>query len=193
LFLQRQVFLLVTLLSIASATAASAQCVDSSEVNGFKVHNVKFKTLFGRIPDELSELLDSHRGESYSAARASQYINEVVKFHDTNPLQHKYEQLIANKLKLSLKAGVTELQCVRKVSAEECRRSFGDTSECVDVTIARYFVEVDALNASPYLLPFPRRAVTALYGALPMPLLALNPRLTWIGTGGLVQPVGLTP
>jgi len=171
---QTRIFALAAVLVLASAPAA-AQCVDSSEVTGFKVHEVRFKTLFGRIPDELQRRLNSHRGESYSAARASHFINEIVKFHDTNPIQQKYERLIANKLKLSLKAGVTELQCLRKVPAEECRRSFGDTPKCVDVVIVRHFVEVDALNPSPYLLLFPRKAALALYGAMPSPLLLLNP------------------
>src|SRR6185369_17967274 len=48
-------------------------------------------------------------------------------------------------------------------------------TQCVDVTIKRYFVDVDALDASPYLLLFPRSGLAALYGAMPRPLLALNP------------------
>jgi hypothetical protein len=176
-FFRNQRSLFVLLMVVVCVSAVHARCVDSSEVNGFKVRNVRFKSLFGRTPDTLRQLLDSHRGEFYSAARASQYINEIVAYHDKDPAQQKLEQLIANKLKLSLKGGVTELHCVEPRSPDECKEALGDSSECVDVTIGRYFVEIDALNSSPYLLLFPKNAMTALYSAFPRPLLALNPAL----------------
>ncbi len=60
-------FLLIVLLVIV----ARSQCVDSSEVNDFKVRSVTLKTLFGAIPNDLGKRLESHRTESYSADRAS--------------------------------------------------------------------------------------------------------------------------
>jgi hypothetical protein len=169
------VYLVLFLVALCWTSTARAQCVDSSQVNNFKVRSVKFKTLFGLIPKELSQLLDSHRGESYSAAKASQYIGEIRNFYATDPAQQKYERLIANKLKLSIKAGRTWLDCVEKIEPAECQKDVSGTTECVDVTIKRYFVDVDALDASPYLLLFPRSGLAALYGAMPRPLLALNP------------------
>ena len=156
-------------------SAARAQCVDSSQVNDFKVRSVKFKTLFGLVPKDLAQQLDSHRGDDYSAQKASDYIGEIRKFYATDPAQQKYERLIANKLKLSIKAGRTWLECVEKIDPAECQKLFPGSIGCVDVTIKRYFVDVDALNASPYLLLFPRSGLAALYGAMPRPLLALNP------------------
>ncbi|HKO98835.1 MAG TPA: hypothetical protein VJU86_17680 [Pyrinomonadaceae bacterium] len=158
---------LITLLPVAWVRG---QCVDSSEVNGFKVRAVKVKTLFGGVPKELRRILDGHRNESYSADRASQYIHEIRAFYSSDPAQAKYERLIANKLKLSIKAGRTGLDCVEKVTSDNC-------VNCVDVTIKRYFIDIDALDSSPYLLLFPRTALAAFYGAMPKPLLALNPGL----------------
>ncbi|HEX6715696.1 MAG TPA: hypothetical protein VF088_01220 [Pyrinomonadaceae bacterium] len=167
--------LLLFFTALSWARPAQAQCVDSSQVNDFKVRNVKFKTLFGLIPKDLATRLDSHRGDSYSANKASEYINEIRQFYSTDPAQQKYEQLIANKLKLSIKAGRTSLECVEPVNPGECQAALPGTTQCVDVTIKRYFVDVDALDASPYLLLFPRSGLAALYGAMPRPLLALNP------------------
>jgi hypothetical protein len=165
------------LLAQAYASAARAQCVDSSEVNGFRVRAVKFRSLFGRTPKRLRQTLDAHRGEPYSAARAKQYIDEIVAYRSNDPAQQKYERLIANKLKLSVKGGLTELECVERVEPAQCQKAFPGSAECVDVTIRRYFVEIDALNSSPFLLLFPRSALAALYDAIPRPLLALNPGL----------------
>lgn len=167
--------LLALIFIVAPLVSARAQCVDSSEVIDFKVRSIKVKALFGRIPKELRGLLDSHRNDAYSADRALQYINEIRRFYATDPAQEKYERLIANKLKLSVKAGRTWLECVEKVSPHECQIALPGTSECVDVTIKRYFLDVDALDSSPYLLLFPRSALAAFYGAIPRPLLALNP------------------
>ena len=159
------------------SSTARAQCVDSSQVNNFKVRSVKFKTLFGLIPKELAQQLESHRGDDYSAQKASDYIGEIRRFYATDPAQQKYERLIANKLKLSIKAGRTWLECVEPIDPAECQKLFPGSPGCVDVTIKRYFVDVDALNASPYLLLFPRSGLATLYGAMPRPLLALNPDL----------------
>ena len=167
--------LLLFFTALSWTRPAQAQCVDSSQVNDFKVRNVKFKTLFGLIPKDLATRLNSHRGDSYSAYKASEYINEIRQFYSTDPAQQKYEQLIANKLKFSIKAGRTSLECVEPVNPGECQAALPGTTQCVDVTIKRYFVDVDALNASPYLLLFPRSGLAALYGAMPRPLLALNP------------------
>lgn len=161
---------LLAFITLLSFQWARGQCVDSSEVNGFKVRSVKVKTLFGVVPKELRRILDGHRNESYSADRASRYIHEIRTFYASDPAQAKYERLIANKLKLSIKAGRTGLDCVEKVSSHDCVK-------CVDVTIKRYFIDIDAIDSSPYLLLFPRSALAAFYGAMPRPLLALNPGL----------------
>ena len=171
----RRAPLLVLIVLAVPLVSVRAQCVDSSEVIDFKVRSIKVKALFGSIPTELRKLLDSHRNEAYSSDRASQYINEIRKFYATDPAQEKYERLIANKLKLSVKAGRTWLECVEKISPHECRATMSGTTECVDVTIKRYFLDVDALDSSPYLLLFPRSALAAFYGAMPRALLALNP------------------
>lgn len=171
------VYLLLFLAVSCWTSTARAQCVDSSQVNNFKVRSVKFKTLFGLKPKALEELLDSHRGDDYSAQKASDYIGEIRRFYATDPAQEKYERLIANKLKLSVKAGRTWLECVEIIDPAECQKLFPGSPGCVDVTIKRYFVDVDALNASPYLLLFPRSGLATLYGAMPRPLLALNPDL----------------
>ena len=160
---------------LGAAASIRAQCVDSSQVNNFKVRNVKLKALFGLIPKDLATRLANHRGDSYSADKASQYMNEVRQFYATDPAQQKYEQLIANKLKLSVNAGRTWLECVEPTDPSQCQTAFPGSTQCVDVTIKRYFVDVDALDASPYLLLFPRSGLAALYGAMPRPLLALNP------------------
>src|SRR5919106_409878 len=100
---------------------ARAQCVDSSQVNNFKVRSVKFKTLFGLIPKDLAQQLENHRGDDYSAQKASDYIGEIRTFYATDPAQQKYERLIANKLKLSIKAGRTWLECVEIIDPAECQ------------------------------------------------------------------------
>jgi len=169
------VYLLLFFTALCCTSIVSAQCVDSSQVNNFKVRSVKFKTLFGLIPKDLASLLNSHRGDSYSANKASQYIGEIRNFYATDPAQEKYERLIANKLKFSVKAGRTGLDCVEVIDPAECQKDLPGNAQCVDVTIKRYFVDVDALDASPYLLLFPRSALAVLYGAIPRPLLALNP------------------
>jgi hypothetical protein len=173
----RRASLLMLIIASVSVTTASAQCVDSSAVNNYKVRSVHVETLFGRVPRQLRETLNKHRGEPYSAAQASVYIREIRVFYASDPAQEKYERLIANKLKLSVKAGRTSLKCVDKLKPEECQTAFPGTSECVDVTLRRYFVEVDALDISPYIIPLPRSALVTLYGAIPRPLLALNPGL----------------
>ena len=174
LLLSASLFLLV--IGLVSVAVAS-QCVDSSEVTGFKVRSVKFKTLFGAVPSELRKQLDGHVSEAYSSDRASAYLREIQQFYSTDPLQAKYEQLIANKLRLSVKAGKTWLDCVEKIDPLECQKSLPGTAQCVDVTIRRYFVDIDALDSSPYFLLFPRSALAVLYGAIPRSLLALNPSL----------------
>jgi hypothetical protein len=171
----RRASLLILIVASVSATTARAQCVDSSAVNDYKVRSVHVKTLFGRVPKELRETLDSHRGEPYSSDRASAYIHEIKKFYASDPAQEKYERLIANKLRLSVKAGRTSLECVDKLKPEECQVAFPGRTECVDVTLRRYFVDVDVLDVSPYIVPLPRSALVALYGAMPRPLMALNP------------------
>ena len=174
--LANRVTLLVFLILICGPPVIVAQCVDSSVVTNFTVRSVKFRSLFGRVPEKLRTQLEAHKGETYSAGQASNYIREIDQFLDNDPIQQKYETLVANKLKFSLKGVYTELACVRPLSVSECQQSFGRAvTECVDVSIRRYSVEVDGLNSSPYLLLFPRSALTALYGALPRPLLALNP------------------
>jgi len=104
---------------LCAAASIRAQCVDSSQVNNFKVRNVKLKTLFGLIPKDLATRLANHRGDSYSADKASQYMNEVRQYYATDPAQQKYEQLIANKLKLSVKAGRTWLECVEPIDPSQ--------------------------------------------------------------------------
>jgi hypothetical protein len=164
----RAVVYLLLFLAVACWTGtARAQCVDSSVVTGLKVRSVKLKALFGLVPKALAEKLDAHRGDSYSADKASEYMKEIRVFFESDPAQAKYEELIANKLKVSVKAGQTWLSCVKKVDDNECQ-------QCVDVTLKRYFVDVDALNASPYLMLLPR-GLAAYYGAMPKALLALNP------------------
>ena len=171
----RATSLLVLIVALGWNQAVQGQCVDGSEVNDFKVRSVKFKTLFGAIPKDLRRLLDSHRNETYTSERASQYLSEITNFYSTDPAQEKYERLIANKLKLSVKAGKTWLDCLEKVEATECQRDLAGSTQCVDITIKRYFVDIDALDSSPYFLLFPRSGLAALYGAIPRPLLALNP------------------
>lgn len=168
------VYLLLFLTVACWTSTARAQCVDSSEVNGFKVRSINLKALFGLVPKNLAAQLDAHRGDSYSANKASEYMEEIRVFFASDPAQAKYEELIANKLKVSVKAGQTWLSCVKKVDANECRQAFPESSECIDVTLKRYFVDVDALNASPYLMLLPR-GFAAYYGAMPKALLALNP------------------
>lgn len=175
--LVRGAWFLLFLIAPVRASAVRAQCVDSSQVIDFKVRAVKFRSLFGSTPKRLRQILDAHRGEPYSADRASAYINEIVNYLSSDPAQQKYERLIANKLKLSVRGGKTELECVRVVSPAECARAFPGSTQCVDVSLRRYFVEIDVLNSSPYLLPFPRSTLAALYDAIPRPLLALNPSL----------------
>jgi hypothetical protein len=167
------VYLLLFLTIAWWTSTARAQCVDSSEVTGFKVRSVKLKALFGLVPKDLAASLEGHRGDTYSADKASEYIHEIRRFFASDPAQQKYEELIANKLKVSVKAGQTWLSCVKKVEANECQQATGNP-QCVDVTLKRYFVDVDALNASPYLLLLPR-GLAAYYGAMPRALLALNP------------------
>ena len=189
--LVRRGWFLVFLCAPIWGTSTFAQCVDSSEVNNFKVRRVHFRSLFGRVPKELRLQLDSHRGESYSANRASAYINEIVNFRSNDPTQQKYEQLIANKLKLSIKGGQTLLECVKKVEPSECQKAFPGNTQCVDVTLKRYFVEIDGLDSSPYALLFPRQALAVLYGAMPRTLLGLNPRLDFIGEKGFGPSIGI--
>ena len=167
------VYLLLFFAASCLTGTAQAQCVDSSQVNNFKVRSVKYKTLFGLKPKALEELLNRHRGDDYSAQKASDYIAEIRRFYSTDPAQEKYERLIANKLKLSVKAGRTWLECVEIIDRAECEKLFPGSPGCVDVTIKRYFVDIDALNASPYLLLFPRSGLAALYGAMPRPLTCL--------------------
>ena len=189
--LARRGWFLVFLCAPIWATSTIAQCVDSSEVNNFKVRRVNFRSLFGRVPKELRRQLDGHRGESYSANRASAYINEIVNFRSNDPTQQKYERLIANKLKLSIKGGQTLLECVEKVEPAECQKAFSGNTQCVDVSLKRYFVEVDGLDSSPYILLFPRQALAVLYGAMPRTLLALNPRLDFSQEKGFGPSIGI--
>jgi hypothetical protein len=168
------VYLLLFLAVVCWTSSARAQCVDSSEVNGFTVRSVNLKALFGLVPKNLAAALDAHRGDSYSADKASEYMEEIRVFFASDPAQAKYEELIANKLKVSVKAGQTWLSCVKKVEPTECRKAFPENTQCVDVTLKRYFVDVDALNASPYLMLLPR-GFAAYYGAMPKALMALNP------------------
>ena len=173
---QRSLFL-VSLLASLSSLSIRAQCVDSSEVNNFRVRSVTFRTLFGRTPKALQSKLDGHKGDAYSAFKASEYIREINEFLQNDPVQQKYEKLVANKLRFSVKGVYTELDCVKKLPPADCEKTFPGISECVDVRIRRYAVEVDALNSSPYVLLLPRSALTALYGAFPKPLLLLNPEI----------------
>jgi hypothetical protein len=168
----------ILLIALAWATPTQAQCVDSSDVkvNGLKVRSITVQTLFGKIPAALQQQLDGHRGEAYSADQANKYSREVIKFINEDPAQQKFQKLIANKVKFSIKAAYYELGCVRPADVAECQKSFGpDTTQCVDVTLKGKNLEIDALNASPYLLLLPRSTLVALFGAIPRPLLALNP------------------
>jgi hypothetical protein len=167
--------LLLTLVATAWPQAGWAQCVDSSQVNGFKVHSVKFSSLFGGVPSTLQQQLDAHRGDAYSADRAKQYMDEIDSYLNNDAVQQKYERLIANELKLSIKGAKTDLQCVEKVAPAECEKSIPGSTQCVDVSLKRYSVEIDALNSSPFFLLLPPSALTTVYDTIPRPLLALNP------------------
>src|SRR5258707_12337107 len=174
------VSLCVLAIAVLSTVAASGQCVDSSVVNNFKVRSVKLEVLFGLVPIDLRRHLALHRGESYSAEQDSTYEKEVTQYLSGNPVQQKYEQLIANNLKLSASARLVTLECVEPLAPDECQSSFaGDSSspvtQCVDVTLKAYSVDIDVLNSSPFILPLPRSTLAALYGAIQRPLLLLNP------------------
>ena len=174
----RRAPLLVLLLIVAPCYAwAQGECVDGTEVNGFKVRSIKLRTLFNRIPQALRQKLDAHRSEAYSFDSATKYFAEINQFYANDAAQEKFERLIARKLRLSVKAGTTWLECLKKVDPADCQRAFPGEQQCVDVTLKRYFVDVDAIDSSPYLLLFPRSALAAFYGAMPRPLLALNPNL----------------
>jgi hypothetical protein len=125
--------------------------------------------------------MSRHRYELYSSDKPNEYANEVKDFIDNDPIELKYQQIVANKLKFSFK-GFKYESCVKKVDPADCQRDFSGTqgpavTQCLDVLVRRRGVEVDALNTAPYLVLFPRSTLVKLLGAVPRPLLALNPAL----------------
>ena len=94
LALEKGVALVVFTVLVAAAPAVAGQCIDSSQVNDFKVRSVAFRSLFGRVPAKLRLQLEGYKGQSYSAAQASKYIREINQFLDNDPIQQRYEALI---------------------------------------------------------------------------------------------------
>ena len=170
-----------TLIALAWATEARAQCDWRTDYATYKVRSVSVKVaaIFGAVPEALKQNLSRHRRELYTSDKPNEYANEVKDFVDNDPVELKYEKLVANKLKFSFK-GFKYESCVEKLEATECEREFkGDpgapVTQCLDVIVRRRGVEVDALNTTPYLVLFPRSTLVKLLGAVPRPLLALNP------------------
>ncbi|HEX8068581.1 MAG TPA: hypothetical protein VF546_01430 [Pyrinomonadaceae bacterium] len=189
--------LLITLAWAASAQAQT-QCVDSSAVTKttFKVRAVKLKTLFGLVPADLRRQLAAHRNDVYSADKALAYEREVRDYLSSNPAQQKYEKLVANKLKFAAAARVITLDCMAIVPPAECQTAFSDlpggpVTQCVDVTLKAQSLDIDVLNTSPHVVPLPRSILTAIYGAIPRPLLALNPSFDGVQDAAFGPGLGL--
>jgi hypothetical protein len=174
---RNQIVLLVAGLVLWTPLAHAQTCLEGP-VDGFTVRAVKFSSLFGRTSQELQQKLDAHRGEPYSLDTTSRYIAEIDQFLNNDAAQQKYERLFAGELKLAVKGVLTELDCVEPVPPEDCQKALPGQTQCVDVRIKRYSVEINALNSSPFLIPFPQSVATVIYDALPRPLLALNPSFT---------------
>lgn len=171
------------LIALAWAAVAQAQCDWRTEYASYRVRSVSVKVapIFGGVPEGLEQKLSRHRSDLYTSDKPNEYANEVKDFVDHDPVELKYEQLVANKLKFSFK-GFKYESCVKRVDPADCQREFtgtpgGPVTQCLDVVVRRRGVEVDALNTAPYLALFPRSTLVKLLGAVPRPLLALNPAL----------------
>lgn len=169
------------LIVLAWPARAQAQCDWRANYAAYKVRSVSFKVapVFGGVPDRLKQQLSRHRGDLYTSDKPSAYMEEVKSFLATDPAQLEYEKLVGNKLKFSFKGFLYDT-CVQKVSTTECESEFkgdpsGSVTLCFDVVVRRRGVAIDGLNTSPFLVLFPRATLVKLLGALPRPLLALNP------------------
>jgi hypothetical protein len=175
--------LAVLFLFLGIASVCRAQCVDSSQVNGFLVRKLRVETWLGLIPADLSAQLVAHHGEPYNAQRASFYQSEVAKYLAGNENQQANESLLAHESKLVASGRLIYLQCVQRVDEQLCAKSFSAdhghaATQCVDVVLKAYSVDINILNSSPYLVLLPRSALSTFYAAIPRPILRLNPRLT---------------
>jgi len=191
----------IALVSLALFAAvphlSTAQCVDSSEANGFLVRQVRIKSRFGLVPSDLEAELNQHRGEPYEAGKASDYEKEVLQYLAGKATQHTAENLVAQRAKLVVSGRLISLECVEKIKDEECEKSFSKDSsqaksQCVDVILKAYSLDVDFLNSSPYLVLLPRSALLAFYSAVPRPILRLNPTLVAEGDKAFGQALGVS-
>jgi len=145
----REVACSISLIVLAWAAEARAQCDWREDYAAYRVRSVSFKAvaLFGGAPETLKEQLSRHRGDFYTSDKPNAYATEVVKFFSTDPAALKYEQLVARKLKFSFK-GFIYKSCVEKVAPTECEREFkgdpgGPVTQCLDVVVRRNGVAVD--------------------------------------------------
>jgi hypothetical protein len=171
----------ISLIALAWAAEAQAQCDWTTDYATYKVRSVSFKVaaVFGKVPEALKLQLSRHRSDLYTSDKPNEYANEAMKFYNNDPAALKYEQLVASKLKFSFK-GFLYKSCAEKVNPTECEREFkgdpgGPVTQCLDVVVQRSGVAIDALNTMPFLVLFPRSTLVKLLGAIPRPLMALNP------------------
>jgi hypothetical protein len=169
------------LIALTWTTTAQAQCDWRASYAAYKVRSVFFKVapLFGSVPDRLKKQLSLHRGDLYTSDKPNAYMEEVKNFLGSDPAELEYEKLVSKKLKFSFKGFLYDT-CVEKVVSTECESAFkGDPNApvtlCFDVMVRRRGVAIDGLNTSPFLVLFPRATLVKLLGAIPRPLLALNP------------------
>ncbi len=148
-------------------------------INGFVVREVRVEAFLGLVPAGLKAQLNLHRGEPYSALRASAYQEEVTQYLS---LHQAVESLLAQGDKLVASASLVDLQCVDRIDPKQCTSSFPGqqplVQQCVDVVLKVYSLDINVLNSSPYLVLLPRSALTKFYAMIPRPLLRLNPSIT---------------
>src|SRR4030095_10516973 len=190
--------LFLPLLLCGWTVTVQAQCSGNnlSDQSGYSVRTVRVKTLFGREPQRLREILDEHKGEPYLAT-AHPYTNKKgITFSGSNRniYQQEVNSFFAEEAGAAMKDrsfGVNQHNslyvrttflndCVEIVPVAECRTSLKDKSgnpvdKCVDVTVYSKVIPINTSSLSANLLDLARSNSLRFYRELPRPLLALNP------------------
>lgn len=190
--------LCLPLMLCARTMPVQAQCSGDnlSDESGYVVRSVHVKTLFGREPQKLRDILAEHKGESYRVTAHSFTNKKGITFSGSsrNIYQQEVNSFFAEELGDAMKDrsfGVNQHNsfyvrttflddCVEIIPIAECRASLKDTSgnpadKCVDVTVYSKVIPINTSSLSANLLDIARSNSLRFYRELPRPLLALNP------------------
>lgn len=180
------------------ARGTRAQCSGDniSDDQHYRVRDVTVNALFGSVPAKLKRILAKHKNEVFQTAGGGFVVGTGPAASEGSLTIFKQEVKSFFEQDGSLKNddgfGVDQTQgvyiratflttCVKIVPVTECNRDMAPdarapVSKCVDVVVKIRVIPVNTASPSSNLLELARSNQVRFFGALPRPLLVLDPK-----------------